>query len=458
MRFYPVSRDFVVTSGFGPRWGTIHRGIDLGKPGGSGGSPVYAAQSGRVQYAGAASGFGGSSPRGWVVIDHPSTSGSGTTVYGHVVAEVSPGDWVEAGQRIATINPDKATNGGVDPHLHFEVHPTVWRAGSQLDPDSWLRGSLYNGESNVTLPSPTPRTIWGVDISNHQKGINVQSIRNEGFDFLIAKVSEGSTYRDPQWPGFRDAARAAGLKLMGYHYFRTGNVQAQADTFVQHLGDKSIPAMIDFENGSGTSVRSIVEFIAALRDRGVTAKLLYLPRWYWQGTMGSTDLSPVGLPLMSSSYGANRAGYTSAIYPGDNDPGWNGYGGLDVAVFQFSERGRVAGMDIDVNAFKGTEADLAALFSPEEDDDMAFTDEDRAMLRTVHAELTKRFPSRSKYRADNGLVDTLAGLMLNVDARVHEMSVESEAANNASWAVNLVRREADRGDEGAKAILARLGV
>ena len=89
---------------------------------------------------------------------------------------------------------------------------------------------------------------------------------------------------------------------------------------------------------------------------------------------------------------------------------------------------------------------------------MAFTDEDRAMLRTVHAELTKRFPSRSKYRADNGLVDTLAGLVLNVDARVHEMSVESEAANNASWAVNLVRREADRGDEGAKAILARLGV
>ena len=52
----------------------------------------------------------------------------------------------------------------------------------------------------------------------------------------------------------------------------------------------------------------------------------------------------------------------------------------------------------------------------------------------------------------------LAGLVLNADARIHELSVESEAANNASWAINLVRREADRGDEGAKAILARLGV
>ncbi len=40
-------------------------------------------------------------------------------------------------------------------------------------------------------------------------------------------------------------------------------------------------------------------------------------------------------------------------------------------------------------------------------------------------ELTKRFPSRSKYRANDLPVDTLAGFILNIDARVHENYVES---------------------------------
>lgn len=87
---------------------------------------------------------------------------------------------------------------------------------------------------------------------------------------------------------------------------------------------------------------------------------------------------------------------------------------------------------------------------------MAFTDDDRRMLRTVHDELTKRFPSRSKYRSDNELVDTLAGFVLNTDARTHEESVEREARARTTWAVELVRREADRGDRLAQELLKGL--
>ncbi len=71
-------------------------------------------------------------------------------------------------------------------------------------------------------------------------------------------------------------------------------------------------------------------------------------------------------------------------------------------------------------------------------------------------ELGKRFGSRSKYRANDDLVDTLAGFVLNIDARIHEDHVEREALKGVAWAVALVQREADKGDEGARAVFAKV--
>lgn len=59
------------------------------------------------------------------------------------------------------------------------------------------------------------------------------------------------------------------------------------------------------------------------------------------------------------------------------------------------------------------------------DDDM--TPEQARQLAEVHRELTQPYPSRSKYRVDDRPVDTLAGMLLNVDARQHEIFVESMA-------------------------------
>ena len=159
-RVSPVPAGFYVSSPFGPRWGTQHRGVDFGKTGGSGGQPVYAAQSGKVVYAGAASGFGGRADgrAGWIVVDHSAADGAGTTVYGHVVRDtgITVGTRVVAGQRIGIINPDKTTNGGVDPHLHFEVHPYVWKAGSQIDPAVWLADAR---DPTIPTPSTTASSI-----------------------------------------------------------------------------------------------------------------------------------------------------------------------------------------------------------------------------------------------------------------------------------------------------------
>ena len=136
-KVWPLDRGLVVTSGFGSRWGTTHWGTDFGREGGSGGNPVYAVKDGTIVAAGPASGVGQ-----WVLVDHPTAVGGGTTVYGHVIPEVSVGQEVRAGDRIARVHPTKsAGNGNVDPHLHLEWHRYVWSpvradgtAPDRLDP------------------------------------------------------------------------------------------------------------------------------------------------------------------------------------------------------------------------------------------------------------------------------------------------------------------------------------
>src|SRR3546814_2099816 len=78
---------YQLTSGFGPRGGSMHRGTDFAGPLGT---PIYAATSGVVAAAGPARGFGS-----WVIIDTDVNGQRISTVYGHMAAstiKVKTGD------------------------------------------------------------------------------------------------------------------------------------------------------------------------------------------------------------------------------------------------------------------------------------------------------------------------------------------------------------------------------
>lgn len=147
----PVPKGFKVTSKFGPRWGTIHWGTDYGC-GNNAGKPVYAVKDGTVTRAGAARGFGR-----WVTIDHPASNGGGETVYGHIIPEVHLGQKVREGQRIARIDGNQATNGGVVPHLHFEWHRYSWAppGPNRLDPEVMLEGAKWVGDTPAPVRAAT---------------------------------------------------------------------------------------------------------------------------------------------------------------------------------------------------------------------------------------------------------------------------------------------------------------
>ncbi|WP_204106666.1 MULTISPECIES: peptidoglycan DD-metalloendopeptidase family protein [Spirulina sp. CCY15215] len=101
-----------LTSGYGPRWGRMHKGIDIAAPTGT---PIYAAGSGEVVSAGWNSGGYGN----LVDIRHPDGS---LTRYAHnSKIIVRQGERVEQGQQISLMG---STGFSTGPHLHFEVHPS----------------------------------------------------------------------------------------------------------------------------------------------------------------------------------------------------------------------------------------------------------------------------------------------------------------------------------------------
>jgi hypothetical protein len=223
----------------------------------------------------------------------------------------------------------------------------------------YIPGPIVEDGTPPAQPAPPAAvtTTYGIDISNHQGVMDLAQVKAEGFDFVWAKVSEGDSYRDPFWPRTRDDAQRLGLILAGYHYVKTGDPLAQARLFVDQLGDTSIPAMLDFEAGSG-GIDQFWAVKAAIESLGVTVALSYIPDWYWE-QIGKPDLSQVP-GLIRSEY-VGGSGYASNLYPGNNSPLWGAYGGRTPDILQFTDRALVAGKSVDANAFRGSPDQLRDL-------------------------------------------------------------------------------------------------
>ena len=109
-----------VVSPFGMRWGRLHAGIDIAVPYGT---PIHAAASGTVIFAGWMGGYGN-----FVIIDH---GGGLSTAYGHQSSIAVGGGSVSQGQVIGYVG---CTGHCFGPHLHFEVRVN----GTPVDPLGYL--------------------------------------------------------------------------------------------------------------------------------------------------------------------------------------------------------------------------------------------------------------------------------------------------------------------------------
>ena len=74
-------------------------------------------------------------------------------------------------------------------------------------------------------------TIKGIDVSSYQSS----AYSTKGLDFVVIKITEGTSYTNPRWVAQRATARKAGLVTGFYHFVRPGSMKAQADYFLSKI-------------------------------------------------------------------------------------------------------------------------------------------------------------------------------------------------------------------------------
>ena len=152
-RQYPLhAGTYSISSGFGPRSGGFHAGLDFAA---KDGTKFYACQSGTVQYIGAADGYGQ-----WIVIDSDDSEGGGCVEYGHMwdafATGLRVGSKVKAGQHIGFVG---SNGGSTGPHLHISVWPRGYGDGNKIDPAVWLKAAgTKPQETNMGDP------VWLADV------------------------------------------------------------------------------------------------------------------------------------------------------------------------------------------------------------------------------------------------------------------------------------------------------
>jgi lysozyme len=266
---------------------------------------------------------------------------------------------------------------------------------------------------------------FGLDISHHQDlRLDLAQCRREGVEFVFMKATEGATFVDSAFGANLAEARAAGQLVAAYHYVRSDASAAAQVANVARAVPRDVPVLPDVEANSG-GVALTRDFVNQLRGAGYTVPLLYLPRWYWQ-QIGSPSLA--GLPpLWSSRYPDNVIGTIGDEWADVPASYWNGYGGLEVAVLQFTSSAAVAGhQPLDANAYRGSREQLAAVLGV---DDM-FEQSDRDALNDLAWRLYAVMVGWTSIPSQEGIPQRLWGQPVSISATIAKLQADVEDLKN----------------------------
>ena len=158
----------------------------------------------------------------------------------------------------------------------------------------------------------------GLDISEHQAGINLQKIKDAGFDYVIlragVKLNAGSNRKDYNFEDFYAQARKVGLDVGTYYYSQAKSVseaKEEAKCFLEYIKGKTFeyPVYLDFESGriwedqpayaknSKLAAEVCYAFMDTMRDAGYLVGLYGYAGWFdpgYNGWMASTLENNIG--------------------------------------------------------------------------------------------------------------------------------------------------------------------
>lgn len=111
---------------------------------------------------------------------------------------------------------------------------------------------------------PERYPIRGIDVSSHNGMMNLDAVREAGYEFIFIKASEGEDFKDSNFRLNYDKAVTAGLKTGAYHFFRFDkDGVAQAQNLLQAVGgrhlDLGLAVDVEKQSNDTTISRDLVK-------------------------------------------------------------------------------------------------------------------------------------------------------------------------------------------------------
>jgi GH25 family lysozyme M1 (1,4-beta-N-acetylmuramidase) len=207
-------------------------------------------------------------------------------------------------------------------------------------------------------PAAAAPAVLGLDVSDHQPGVDWSAVASAGAQFAYIKATEGTGLVNPDFASQYDGAAQVGLIRGAYHFALPSQSSgaAQARYFVAHGGGwtadgQTLPGALDIEynpHGAecyGLSPSAMVAWIAsfAATYAALTSAwpVIYTPAGWWARCTGGYGGFAGYDPLWITG---------SGTAPGTLPGGWSAY-----TIWQTSSAGPFPG---DQDIFNGSSSQL----------------------------------------------------------------------------------------------------
>lgn len=194
--------------------------------------------------------------------------------------------------------------------------------------------------------------VHGIDVSRYQQKVNWSAIEPSQIQFVFVKATEGEEHVDSLYHRNWEALGRKNIKRGAYHFYRpsiSAQIQFRNYTNQVKLKTGDLPPVIDFEatgNLNEEQIKaSLKELILLMQDHYHTAPILYTNLKLYKRYIASAF---EGYPIWIARYNEETPLLDQ---------------GTDWAFWQYGNRGRVHGIegDVDLNVFAGSMKELNAL-------------------------------------------------------------------------------------------------
>ncbi|MDP4089554.1 MAG: GH25 family lysozyme [Bacillota bacterium] len=197
------------------------------------------------------------------------------------------------------------------------------------------------------MQSRSGSNLEGIDVSHYDGTIDYSRVKGSGIQVVYIKATEGTGFSDPYLSQNYENAKANGLKVGFYHYFRPNNdanARQQAQFFVNNIKGMEYDCRLalDLENAQSLDKDTLSNLAKVFLDevKSLTGSDVVV---YTYTYFAKTNITPVlrEYPLWIAHYGVST--------PGSN-PIWDNWIG-----FQYSDTGSVDGVSgkVDMDEFTG---------------------------------------------------------------------------------------------------------